>query len=278
MPTVDLASLHGQKVFYTDSGEGQADAPGRYVVLASANPGASGDWNALVPLLAARGFRVLALDWPGYGQSPPPTDEDAAQGARFLAHVLSAFVSALALPPSIIIGNSVGGFSATKLALSKSPHVAKVILVSSGGFTRHNFVTRAACRFMSTGAAPSPHTFARFYLGHQSTSPTVKEMLHRAKTEQATPAALKVNRGVWASFATPEHDLRAEVKQPGAVSVPFMLVYGKQDYVIPYWLDGKEARKCLPESTPFVVMDTGHAPFAELPEAFMDAIASFLDA
>jgi len=72
--------------------------------------------------------------------------------------------------------------------------------------------------------------------------------------------------------------LRAEVKQPGAVSVPFMLVYGKQDYVIPYWLDGKEARKCLPESTPFVVMDTGHAPFAELPEAFMDAIASFLDA
>lgn len=42
------------------------------LLLLHANPGDHRDYDAVIPALAAR-FRVIALDWPGYGASMPPS-------------------------------------------------------------------------------------------------------------------------------------------------------------------------------------------------------------
>jgi len=62
MPVVNLSSgnLH-----YLESGRGVP------LILLHANPGDSRDFDAILPRLA-KDYRVLAPDWPGYGESALP--------------------------------------------------------------------------------------------------------------------------------------------------------------------------------------------------------------
>src|SRR5262249_20727189 len=54
-------------------------------------------------------FRVLALDWPGHGNS----DGDVAPtSAERYAGLLAHFIDTLALDPVVLVGNSIGGAAA----------------------------------------------------------------------------------------------------------------------------------------------------------------------
>ena len=68
MPSVNLST---GPVHYHDSGQGTP------VVLLHANPGDSQDFEAVIPVLS-KDHRVLALDWPGYGQSTVPIHPEQA--------------------------------------------------------------------------------------------------------------------------------------------------------------------------------------------------------
>lgn len=87
---------------------------GAPLLLLSANPGEAADWAAVMPALAAE-YRVLALDWPGYGGSEIPADADRWTVLDYAA-VLREFLTALDLPPVRLIGNSVGGNAAARFA------------------------------------------------------------------------------------------------------------------------------------------------------------------
>lgn len=261
MPTVEIASgtLH-----YLDEGSGPP------LVLLSANPGESRDYAAVIPALASR-YRVLAVDWPGYGRSPMPA-QAAHWSAQHLCDVLRAFVDALDLPPVLIVGNSVGGNAAAQLAIDAPHRVRGLVLVAGGGFTPHNVLTRACCRWMGSRWALPPRAWARLYLRRRT--PVVHEMLARAGNEQSKPQARVLNRAIWRSFATPAHDLRARA---ACIAAPVLLLYGRDDPALPASRDGREAARCLPHAR-FVVMPCGHAGFAELPQVFLDETLPFLAA
>ena len=76
MPTVNLLS---GTAHYDESGQGVP------LILLHANPGDSLDFEAVIPTLAQH-YRVLAIDWPGYGRSAAP-DPLEAVGARFFCNV-----------------------------------------------------------------------------------------------------------------------------------------------------------------------------------------------
>jgi pimeloyl-ACP methyl ester carboxylesterase len=90
----------------------------------------------------------------------------------------------------------------------------------------------------------------------------------------ATPEALRVNAAVWRSFLEPRHDLR---QAASALRVPTLVVSGKHDPVIPATRDGLNAARAIPGARQ-VVLDSGHAPFAEVPEAFLAAVLPFWSA
>ena len=118
------------------------------LVLLHANPGDSRDFDAIMPALAQH-YRVLALDWPGYGASAMPP-AGTVVNARFFYDALCEFLAALALPPALIIGNSLGGNVAARLAIESRAKVRGLVLVSPGGFTPHNPITRAFCRLQGS--------------------------------------------------------------------------------------------------------------------------------
>lgn len=57
-----------------------------------------------------------------------------------MAEVLEVFVTALDLPSAIIIGNSMGGFMAARLAIAHPQCVQSFILGNTGGFPSWNLV------------------------------------------------------------------------------------------------------------------------------------------
>jgi pimeloyl-ACP methyl ester carboxylesterase len=185
--------------------------------------------------------------------------------------VLRGFVAALDLPPALIIGNSLGGNVAARLAIESPQQVRGLVLVSPGGFTRYPPVTQAFCRLQGGRFALSPRALAGWYLKHRT--PTVRAMLERAATSQATVASLAINRSVWRGFIEPENDLRARA---ASITAPTLLVFGARDPVISARQDGRLAARLIPHGE-LVVMPSGHAPFAEVPEAFLAEVLPFLD-
>ncbi|MCB1660519.1 MAG: alpha/beta hydrolase, partial [Pseudomonadales bacterium] len=222
MPTIQLST---GLVHYADYGQGVP------MVFLHANPGDSRDFEAVIPALSSK-YRLLVLDWPGYGQSAMP-DSPQNIGVTFFYQVLREFLTKLKLPPAIFVGNSLGGNVAARLA-SESPQLVRgLVLVSAGGFTPHNVITRSFCKFQGSPFAMSPYWWARLYL-HKRT-PVTQAMLERAATLQAEPERVALNRAIWRSFIEPEHDLRQVAKK---INVPTLLIFGKKDPAIPPNKDG----------------------------------------
>lgn len=259
MPIVRLSS---GAVHYTESGQGIP------LILLHANPGDSRDFEAVFPTFAQH-YRVLAIDWPGYGESDAP-DPHQEMSARFFCDLLREFLRAQGLSAALFVGNSLGGNAAARLAIESPDSVLGLVLVSPGGFTPHHFFTRAFCAFQGSRFALSPRRFAAWYL--KSRTATVKAMLTRASGPQATPARRALNRAIWRGFAGQDHDLRQAAH---AIKAPTLLLFGKYDPVISAKKDGAVAARCILGAT-LAVLECGHASFAEVPDAFLAQTLPFL--
>jgi pimeloyl-ACP methyl ester carboxylesterase len=259
MPYLNLPT---GSVHYSEHGQGVP------LVLLHANPGDSQDFEAVIPALS-QSFRVLALDWPGYGQSAMPQHLESVRVLLYYK-ILREFLVALSLPPALFVGNSVGGNVAARLASECPELVRGLVLVAPGGFTQQNFITRLFCKIQGSQFSLSPYRFARMYL--KLRTPTANAMLHRASTLQATAERIALNRAMWRSFARPENDLR---KSAQSIRAPTLLLFGKHDPAIPARKDGMVAAQCIPSSQ-LVIMPCGHAAFAEVPELFLVQVQPFL--
>ena len=260
-----VVTVRTGKLNYEEMGSGQP------LVLLHANPGEYHDYDSIMPELA-RHFRVLAVDWPGYGGSDAPLPP-ASASAMLFAEVLEDFVSALDLPPAIFVGNSVGGYAATCLALKQPERVAGLVLIAPGGFTPQNWFTRTFCwikgrewvTYLAAGI------FASLYLKRRNLY--VRQILDRTIANRHLPERVTVDAAIWRSFTDPEHDLRGKVE---GLNCPILLIFGRYDPVIPANKDGQAAAKAMPQAQ-FVVLPTGHMPFAEDTELFMQTIRPFLE-
>lgn len=257
MPTIRLTqgSIH-----YRREGSGSP------LLLLSASPGELRDYDAVFAALAAH-FDVIAPDWPGYGGSTPLAEPASAMA---LHEVLVELLDALDIAQAAFIGNSVGGYAAARLAIEQPQRVSRLVLVSPGGFTPHNFFTRAFCRLQGSALAIPPGLLARLYLRRHS--PVADAMRARAAAEQSRPPASLQVRAIWRSFITPEHDLRPVAH---TIVCPVQLVFGRLDPVIPWWRDGRAAQRAMPQAQR-VLLPGGHAPFAEVPDRFLAATLPFL--
>lgn len=115
---------------------------GPLLVLVPAAGRAAADFDPIVPPLAER-FRVASLDWPSTGASPTCTRPRDASAARF-AMVLADVVRELG-EPAIVLGHSVGGFAAARLAIDHPELVHGLVLVDALGFVPFGRLARAFC-------------------------------------------------------------------------------------------------------------------------------------
>jgi pimeloyl-ACP methyl ester carboxylesterase len=250
-------------ISYTDKGAGQL------IILLHAAGHDLRDYDSIYNELA-KSYRVIALDWIGHGMSDYPTPLESIS-AVVLANTLQEFVIKLNLPPSILIGNSVGAFSAGSLAISNPDKVKALVLVDSGGFIEIDTKTKLFCKFKGTEFWTGVlwNLFPSYYLKQRNEY--VKGILENIKNNKSDKA-ISVNAAIWRSFVSPDHDLRERAKN---IQAPTLLVWGNNDPVIPFEI-GKKAEKIIPNSK-LMILETGHIPFAEDPEGFLKIVIPFLN-
>ncbi len=117
----------GREIFVTESGEGPP-----LLMLHGGGPGATGmsNFSRNIPTLANR-FRVIAPDMPGYGRSSKGLDRKDPFGE--LARVMLGLLDALGVEKAHLLGNSLGGSCALRLALEAPERADRLVLLGPGG-------------------------------------------------------------------------------------------------------------------------------------------------
>src|SRR5262249_24545433 len=124
-----LATRHGP-IAATSAGNGPP------LFLLPANGHDARDFDAVRGVLSSS-FETLALDWPGLGASRALPRPDIAT-ATLLVDVLKDAVRAADRGPAILVGHSVGGIAAAKLAARRPDAVRALVLVDAAGFRPKN--------------------------------------------------------------------------------------------------------------------------------------------
>src|SRR5262249_1364176 len=106
----EYVQADGIKTFVVKAGSGH-----RSQLIHGASPGASWlvNWKLNIEPLAAAGFAVYAYDQPGFGYTDNPSDHSI----EYRVTHGKALIDALGLDRFHVVGNSVGGYIAARLAL-----------------------------------------------------------------------------------------------------------------------------------------------------------------
>ena len=238
--------LHGHRVAYRSAGSGPA------IVLVHGITSTSATWERVMPYLATR-FTVIAPDLLGHGQSAKPRG-DYSLGAY--ASGVRDLMVALGHERATFVGHSLGGGVAMQLAYQFPERCERLVLVDSGGLGREvNFLLRAATlpllgvRAAAARQRARPGRRAR---GGPSVRPARPARRHRRRRAGAGHASLS-DAEARAAFV---HTLRTIVDPGGqrvnasdrlylAENVPFLIVWGERDSIIPV-AHGRTAHELVP--------------------------------
>jgi len=241
--TVDFEStskyldVPGTRLHYHDTGTGTGDP---VVFLHGGGPGVSAwsNFGRNIAVFAER-YRVLAPDQPGFGRSE--TEGIAGNYFTHSAEALRALLDELGVEKVNLVGNSLGGGTAVRFALTYPDRVGRLVLMGPGGLTVNVFApdpTEGVKRIGEFAADPTPEKLAAFLRSLVFNQKLVTPELIQERFQYASdPRALAALAAFGKSFYDPAtfedgmlwreaHRLRNEV----------LLVWGREDRVNP--LDG----------------------------------------
>jgi len=118
----------GYTICYTVQGAGQP------IVLIHGFGAAIGHWRNNIPVLAAAGYRVFALDLLGFGGSSKPA---IAYSLELWQDLLKDFWAAHISAPAVWIGNSIGALLSLMMAADYPDLVQRVVLINAAGGLNH---------------------------------------------------------------------------------------------------------------------------------------------
>lgn len=226
----------GGRVHYHEAGLPEA-VP--VVLLHGGGPGATAwsNFGANVPVLAKH-FRVIAIDQPGYGGSDIGTV--TAHYFTHAADAVAGLLDALGIDRVHLVGNSLGGGTATRFALRHPDRAGRLVLMGPGGLSVNVFApdpTEGVKRLMEFAAPPGPskEKMAAFLRTLVYNPKMVTDALVEERYAAATrPEVARGMAAMGASFSDPArieegllwreaHRLRNEV----------LLLWGREDRVNP---------------------------------------------
>jgi 4,5:9,10-diseco-3-hydroxy-5,9,17-trioxoandrosta-1(10),2-diene-4-oate hydrolase len=168
--TEHTVTVAGKPIFVAEAGGG---AP--VVMLHGGGPGASGvsNYSRNIDALAQQ-FRVIVPDMPGYGRSAKGIDQSDPFG--YLADTIRGLLDELGIATAHLIGNSLGGAAALRLAMDTPHRVDKLVLMGPGGIGTTRGAPTAGLKSLLSyygGTGPSRDklaTFIRNYLVYDGAS------------------------------------------------------------------------------------------------------------
>jgi 4,5:9,10-diseco-3-hydroxy-5,9,17-trioxoandrosta-1(10),2-diene-4-oate hydrolase len=251
------------------------------VMLHGGGPGASAwsNFGACLERFAAD-FRVLLVDQPGFGDSDKPEIE--GHFFTFAAEALANLLDELGIDRIHLLGNSLGGGTATRFALKYPKRVGRLVLMGPGGLSQNIFSpdpTEGIKRlydFAGNPSAEAMEAFIKVMVHDQSlcTPDLVAERLANA----TLPGAREAMASMGASFMKPETFEEGMLwREAYKIRHHTLLTWGREDRVNP--LDGGLlALKLIPRAQLHVFPNCGHWAQIEAADAFHAVTREFLAA
>jgi pimeloyl-ACP methyl ester carboxylesterase len=258
-----------------------AAGEGRPLVLLHALGESALDWRWVLPALAHTN-RIYAPDLPGFGYSGKPSAEYSPD---FFARFVSAYLDALGLDHVALVGNSIGGLAALRLALSEPARVGALGLVASAGLGRE--ITYALRLPTLPGYGEAAVAWGKTPLGaFQRAWSRVPLLFGRPErvpgewiTEQTQIAQLPGFTEATMVALRAQVDMGGQrevlVDQLPHLGMPTLIIWGKRDRVFPY-TQGQKAASHLRQGVLELLPDCGHLPHVEQPERFVSTLGEFL--
>ena len=270
------AEVRGITISYHEAGE----APGLpLVMLHGGGPGASA-WSNFGRALPgfAEDFRTILVDQPGFGWSDKPAVE--GNYYRFAAQHVLGLLDELGIERCHLLGNSLGGGTAMRLALMEPERVGRLVLMGPGGLALNIFSpdpTEGVKRLMDFAGNPSREALRAFISCMVVDQKLVTDELVEERYADATaPGAREAMASMGMSFWNPETAEDGMLwREAHRLRKHTLLTWGREDRVNP--LDGAIAGlKLIPKAQLHVFPNCGHWAQIEAAEEFREIATGFL--
>jgi len=274
----DITLPSGTHVRYYEAGSGGA-AP--VVLLHGSGPGATGwsNFSGNIEVIAAAGFRVLAPDMPGWGDSDAVATKDMDHDVT-----LVEFLDALGLEKAALVGNSMGAHTAIRFATLHPERITHLVTMGASlgkGFPSSLF-----------GPQDGPSEGLKVLVkAYRDPSPenmkSLVEIMTFDKARFATPE-LTAARSQAAS-ARPEHlanyveglahgapiPIKVDRSRIPDIAVPTLLIHGRDDRVLHFetslWLNAH-----IRNSRLVLLNQCGHWAMIEHADEFNRLVVDFV--
>jgi pimeloyl-ACP methyl ester carboxylesterase len=239
------------------------------LVLLHGQGGFAAMWGLVVPALA-RSNRVLAPDLPGLGESQVTGELDPTRVVAWLGELIDQTCD----EPPTVVGHSLGGTIAARLAIEHSDRVGRLVLVDSGSLGRFRPAPGVMIGLLRFSARPSRASHERF-LSRVFVDP---DRLRAGWGERWEAfEAYHIDRAADSSVGAANRQLlmrlgvrRIPGDRLGQIEAPTALIWGREDPIMRFRIAEEVAARLGWPLYP--IDDCGHVPQAERPQAFLEAL------
>lgn len=229
----------GLKLHYRSTGRGDP------IVLIHGLSGSTGWWRYNIPVLALN-HRVHVIDLVGYGHGR----RQKALGVQGDVDLISAWLEDLQLQQVTLIGHSMGGHVALRLAEQNPDRVANLVLACASGLLKGHPV-RLALRLPQAGLKGRRTFLPRILLD---------------STRAGLPNLWRSSLGLLADDVQP---------RLSNVKARTLVIWGEQDVVIPSVI-GRALAEGIPGARYVEIPGAGHVVMVDAPLAFNREVLRFL--
>jgi pimeloyl-ACP methyl ester carboxylesterase len=265
--------LPGAEVNYAEIGEGEP------ILFVHGLAGCWRNWLENLPYFG-RGYRAIALDLPGFGDSPMPSWELSMGNYGRLIH---DFCERLGLDRvAALVGNSMGGFVSTEAVIQQPERFDRLVLVSAAGISFAEMQgrrTQALARTMKAAApflAGDRDVWLNRPGGRQLAFGRVVRTAAKLRPEllkEQTRPGLSAPGFADAMVSIAGYDTRERLTE---IEIPTLVVWGLNDQIVPV-----EAalgyHRLIPRSRLEIFERTGHLPQLERPARFNPLLEEFIE-
>ena len=249
------------------------------LLLHGSGPGVSGwaNFRGNLPTFAER-FRSLVLDLPGFGISYEPAEPPTlhAPGA------VLAFLDALELDRVAIIGNSLGGGIAARIAAEHPDRVTRLVTIGGVGLPMFSALpSEGIIRLVAFVEEPTRERLIEWMTSMVYDTAILTDEFVEMRWQSATaPGAIEgirrtYNPAMLAGLRQMMLDNTAGLAMLRQIQAPTLVTWGRDDRVTP--LDGGIAPlRMLPRGEVHVFPNCGHWVMIERKDEWESAVVAFL--
>jgi len=265
----------GRQIQVSEAGHGYP-----IIMLHGGGPGASGMSNYSKNMAyLAQYFRVLVPDMPGYGASSKGVNRDDPFGD--LAEGIFGLMDAMGIASAHLVGNSLGGACALRMALEQPVRVSAMVLMGPGGIgTTRALPTKGLNKLLNYygGSGPSKTKLSEFirdylvYDGSQVSDAVIEER-YQSSIDPEVMAAPPLRRptgirgAIKMDFTRDDRLARCEI--------PTLVIWGADDKVNRP-SGGTRLQTTMPNCDLYIMSKTGHWAQWERADEFNALTKSFV--